>query len=638
MTKYSSKSLKFALIVLLIAFINYYIGLAPSIVTVFDDSPEFPLVVHRLAIAHPTGYPLYILLAKLFSFFNQNNVAYQLNLFSAICGALAVGGVYLVSLRLWPVTKSHLSQHVGAGLGALIFGLGPIFYSQATIAEVYTLNALFVGVILLLTLQKQWWATAFMVGLSLTHHRTTILLLPAIVVFFIVEYKLYTREGWQQLNFENGRSVGVFSFIDIALKLGIAVISPLLLYLYLPIRGSVGSLDGSYQNTVSGFFRHVLGGGYGAFLFDNPFNHERSAWFYVDLLQNELGWWTLALAVGGVVWLGWKGWWDKLVLTGLAFGVYLVFNLFYQVTDIEVFFIPVFMILAMWSGVALGGLLGWLWQKYWIIASILAGLVLIFILSQQQGKSRANDWEVHDWAVDVLTVADSNAKFNADNYKGSIVGILGEITVLRYFQEVEGVYPDIKTIVADQEEVRLEKVKALLADSETGAVYLTRELSGLADDWSLMAVGPLIQVNVIQMNETPIIVNPTLANTVEVSLTEAIVLVGYQIERPISHQPIAPVRLILMWKVEKPVESNLKISARLLNETGEVMAVVDKVPVHFAYPTTSWQEGAFIQDVYDLNLPPDTPPSNYTPLIIMYDPANNAAEVGRVTLPPLAIK
>ncbi|MGD8515751.1 MAG: DUF2723 domain-containing protein, partial [Anaerolineae bacterium] len=43
----------------------YLQTLAPSVVTLFDDSLEFPLVAHRLAIAHPTGYPLYTLLGKL---------------------------------------------------------------------------------------------------------------------------------------------------------------------------------------------------------------------------------------------------------------------------------------------------------------------------------------------------------------------------------------------------------------------------------------------------------------------------------------------------------------------------------------------------------------------------------------------
>jgi len=60
--------------------------------------------------------------------------------------------------------------------------------------------------------------------------------------------------------------------------------------------------------------------------------------------------------------------------------------------------------------------------------------------------------------------------------------------------------------------------------------------------------------------------------------------------------------------------------------------VTDAIPVHFAYPTTTWRPGEIISDVYDLDLPLDTSPGQYTPLIIWYDPAQNAAEVGRVEL------
>ncbi|MCA1554820.1 MAG: DUF2723 domain-containing protein, partial [Chloroflexi bacterium] len=38
--------------------------LAPSVAFLFDDSLEFQLVGYKLAIAHPTGYPLYTLLLK----------------------------------------------------------------------------------------------------------------------------------------------------------------------------------------------------------------------------------------------------------------------------------------------------------------------------------------------------------------------------------------------------------------------------------------------------------------------------------------------------------------------------------------------------------------------------------------------
>jgi hypothetical protein len=596
----------------LVAFIIYYRGLAPSVATIFDDSLEFPLVVHRLAIAHPTGYPLYILLGKLFSLFKPDNIAYQLNLMSAVFAALTVGLLYRVGLALAAKDKPNLAHHAGAALGAILFGVGPVFYSQATIAEVYTLSACFVAGVLLATLRRQWLWLAFLVGLGLTHHSTMALLLPAVGIFIAVTYHLHRRQGWQRF------------WEDVTLpKMALAFAAPLALYLYLPLRGEVGSLDGAYQNTLPGFWQHITGGGYGVFLFDNPFGHERSARFYLSLLTNELGWWGLGLAVVGVGWLAWRRQWPPLLLTGVAFGTYLAFNLFYTVSDIEVFFIPVFLLLALWAGRGMGVLLDRAAQKQAIAALIISLLALAFILFQQKGQSRAADWAVHDYGLDVLAQPAPNS---------AVVGILGEMTLLRYFQETANLRPDVQTYAADLEADRLARLTDLLTNAPNRPVYLTRELAGLPEKWSLSAVGPLIRANPASVTAPP-----PVEHTINAPLTPAISLTGYSISRPPSHQAVPPVRLTLVWQVHQPVTASLKVSARLLDQAGEVAAVVDKVPVHFAYPTIFWRPGEFINDVYDWQLSPGAPPGNYTPLIILYDPANSAAEVGRVTLPPLAI-
>jgi hypothetical protein len=95
--------------------------------------------------------------------------------------------------------------------------------------------------------------------------------------------------------------------------------------------------------------------------------------------------------------------------------------------------------------------------------------------------------------------------------------------------------------------------------------------------------------------------------------------------------------LTLFWQTLASLSTDLKVSARLLTTTGEPIAVVDAIPVHFAYPTTAWRPGEIVTDVYDFELPLDTPPGSYTPLIIWYDPAQNAAEVGRVTLGSITV-
>jgi hypothetical protein len=117
-------------------------------------------------------------------------------------------------------------------------------------------------------------------------------------------------------------------------------------------------------------------------------------------------------------------------------------------------------------------------------------------------------------------------------------------------------------------------------------------------------------------------------------VTPEISLLGYQLSRPphTGNGP-APLRLTLFWQAAAPMTANLKVSARLLNPAGEKAAAVDAVPVHFAYPIIAWRPGEIVADVYDLT----APPGSYTPLLIWYDPAQNAAEVGRIELKSVTI-
>jgi hypothetical protein len=205
---------------------------------------------------------------------------------------------------------------------------------------------------------------------------------------------------------------------------------------------------------------------------------------------------------------------------------------------------------------------------------------------------------------------------------------------VRYFQATQGLRPDLLPVAADREVERLAIIPRLLDERRT--VYLTRELPGAPTLWSLSAVGPLIRVN-----PQPILEAPDAPFIAGASLTPEIALHGYAISRPSAHCGVPPVRLTLLWQATAPITRELKVSVRLYTEgtspstDGQLVAQNDAVPVHFAYPTTAWRHGEFITDVYDLVLPATLQPGEYTPVIILYEPTQGAAEVGRLTLPPM---
>jgi hypothetical protein len=225
---------------------------------------------------------------------------------------------------------------------------------------------------------------------------------------------------------------------------------------------------------------------------------------------------------------------------------------------------------------------------------------------------------VHDYGLDILQ--------QPLDGPSAIVGILGEMTLVRYFQQTENRRPDLETVAADLETDRLAAVEKLLDQGKS--VYLTRELPDAPERWSLSAVGPLIRVN-----PEPVTELPADAIVLNQAVTPEITLLGYHLSRP-PHTGVgpAPLRLTLFWRVEAPLSVDLRVSARLLNLAGELVAQADAVPVHFAYPTTAWRPGEIVSDVYDLDLPVDTPSGQYMPLLIWYDLAQNAAEVGRIEL------
>ncbi len=72
-----------ALVTFVVGLLAYLYTLAPSVSTIFDDTLEFQVVIPQLGIAHPTGYPLFVLLGKLFTLLPVGDIAYRTNLLSA---------------------------------------------------------------------------------------------------------------------------------------------------------------------------------------------------------------------------------------------------------------------------------------------------------------------------------------------------------------------------------------------------------------------------------------------------------------------------------------------------------------------------------------------------------------------------
>ncbi|MBY0589366.1 DUF2723 domain-containing protein [bacterium] len=100
-----------------------------------EDSGEFLTAAVNLGVPHPPGYPLWCLLAHPFTWIPIGTMAERIHFFSALCGA----GTCFFTQRI----GFKLSELPWVALfGALMLAVSPSLWSQSTIAEVYSLNAL----------------------------------------------------------------------------------------------------------------------------------------------------------------------------------------------------------------------------------------------------------------------------------------------------------------------------------------------------------------------------------------------------------------------------------------------------------------------------------------------------------------
>jgi hypothetical protein len=128
----------------IIGLVAYVSTLAPTLLD--GDAALFQYTPWVLGVTYPTGYPTYILLGRLWTtLVGFGSVAYRMNLFSAVCGALALAILY-------PTVRRLLESRLAALLAVLIFATLPTYWRWATEAKIYTLHILLLsGILFLLT-------------------------------------------------------------------------------------------------------------------------------------------------------------------------------------------------------------------------------------------------------------------------------------------------------------------------------------------------------------------------------------------------------------------------------------------------------------------------------------------------------
>ncbi len=574
------------------------------------DTFEFQVVAPTLGIAHPTGYPLYVLVGKLFSQLPIGSTAFRVNLTSAVFASAATVVVYASIAWL-------AGRRLIAFVAALAFAVSNVTWSQAVVAEVYALNALIAALVLALLIDLtgkphpllpllaakrpqsrggerpsppspetrrfvlgegrrgvEVCALFLLLGLGLSHHLTTILLLPAFALaILMVRPHLPVRTTL----------IGLGLFL---LGLG--------LWLYIPLRWP--ALHDGAPMALQEFVDWITGTRFGGALVLSAWS-DPTRWAIVSrFLLNAFGPAGVALAVAGAISLAVKHR-QAASITFVTFAAYVFYCLVYLVPDVSVFLIPAYLIMAIWIGVGAAFLVDVLTVRIasraesliYTAALALFMMIPIFLLVRNFSlvDQRGEGASAEAWGRYVLGLPiPEGAAILVDSEK---------IAPLYYAQVTENIRPDLDILVLGSEQEYRQQLDARLAQGQP--VYLARFLPNLP--YRMRSLGPLVEVSSSIVTTTPGWQStPNFGDVMElVSL---------------SYEEGNPFRVTFGWRALTDTRPNYYVRLRLVDEQGRVWWEDSGAhPVGGYYPTGAWVKGEVISDYHEIEFDPAFPPGAY---------------------------
>ena len=207
------------------SFVAYWLTLLPGLGG--GDSAELAIAVQYVGLAHPTGTPAYLLLAKLWTWLLPfGELAWRLNVFSAVTASATVLVIFLLVLRL---TRSAPS----AAISALSVAFAYRFWLLTSSVQPYSLALLCFALALYLVLRydaapgaARLYQLAVVSAIGVGTHVIFWLILPVVALYV----------WW------NRRTHTVSSLIRAA---ALFILGVLALYTYIPLR--------AYANPVLGW-------------------------------------------------------------------------------------------------------------------------------------------------------------------------------------------------------------------------------------------------------------------------------------------------------------------------------------------------------------------------------------------------
>jgi hypothetical protein len=607
----------------------YTSTLAPTVIE--GDAALFQYTPYVLGITYPTGFPLYILLGKMWvTIFPVGEIAWRMNLFSALCSAIALPLIYNATRRLFalPVAGGRWA----ALATVLIFATIPTFWRWSTEAKTYGLNILlFSGMLYTLALaitlsharfKKEREAFRFilvrrlsqfplawpslLLGLFISVHNTGILLIPGLLAIAGLYFRPYLR---------NAKSV-IVHLVLLAI--------PGLFYLYIPLRAEWliasssrleaierGLLADFYHSGPNGLIRYFTGAGFTEGVVTNwGLVPEQFLTVYLPLFINDLTLLGVALGLIGGLALALTQFRLFLPLF-LMYAVPIPFVIVYGQGEQSAFLLPSFLIFSFFAGNAII-LINQLLTK---LISLVQSLTLhptsyaqrtlaawagpVRDLSQAKGAHHTSRFKLYTLHFTLPAVVLSlipllflpqirhnvtwlSIKWNRGIYNEwsdalshpleSDAGMLahwGDLTSFWYLQHTEGRRPDLRGVYPPNEATVINWHKR-----ESNDLYIAGPLQGWAagieDRYQLIPWGRLVRIAPRQVDPQNLL--PNLSQVVEVTFGNTLHLIGVDYPRQTTAGTDFPVTLTWQTLVELPPEATVSLR---LTQNGITVAQLD---------------------------------------------------------------
>jgi len=459
--------------VFLASFCVYFITLCPTVYV--GDSGELTAAALTMGIAHPPGYPLYIILAKLFSILVPfGNTAFEINLFSAVCASLTV---MIMNILL----KSIGIKTIIAVCSALSFGFINVFWSQATVARVYTLNSFLMISALYFLIRynssqkiKDLMLYFFFAGLGLANHLVSVITIPAAI--FIV----FSRKNPELLK------------PPVVLKCLSCLVPGLIMYTYLPLRSKFNPVinwGNPGSQTGKGLLEFILRKEYWNRAYVENFQDViEVVGYYLNLIPKEFFYFGTIIIVFGIIASFKKSWRISMVLL-----IVFLLNIFFMIIHAsrsDIFYWPRYVISAFMSvGIWFAFGLNFIFSSKKI--SKLSFLSLLFpitlAITNFYGNDRSNNYLALDFNKNILEDLPENSTLMAQGDN-----VLFPITYLHY---VEKERPDIKLF-----EVGMNQLKPYSFNPEKTPTFFTHYNDLKAPKLKLVPYGLVYRASTIDMN------------------------------------------------------------------------------------------------------------------------------------------